>query len=188
MDMGPAPTKTSLDTGHVRLVLAVARMGERDIFGWWRSHGLSTTGGSVLPVILRRTWPLAALQLDVVSAARRHDEALGRLTAIHLFSDQLPFKRQTMEWLVAQKLESRPHELVEFLRGWTPQTATSTLRAWAGPTPATAETIGDGLRLGSLRPDDRYESAHLDALAHDLAAAYLAADCGQLRFPYVDLT
>jgi len=173
---------------QIRLVLGVARMGERDVFGWWRAHGLSDTGGAVLPVILRRTWALAALELDVISAARRHEEALGRPTALHLFSDQLPYKRLALSWLAAQKLEASPDGLVASLRQWTSDTARAGLGAWSGDTAPTAEPVGDGLRVGSVSATDVDDLVRLDALAHELGAGYLASDGNQLRFPYVDLT
>ncbi len=77
-----------------RLVLGVARLGEMDLAGWWSTHGLDHTGRYVLAKAFKRTWRSAALELDLVSAARRHDDALtGRRTALHLFSDELPFRR-----------------------------------------------------------------------------------------------
>ena len=173
---------------QIRLVLGVARLGERDLFGWWRSHGLSTTGGYVLPGIVRRTWPLAALELDVTSAARRHHDVLRRPSALHLFSDQLPFRRLATDWLAGQKLEPRHGALVESLRQWTPEVASAELRTWAGDLPAGAEPIGDGLRLGWVDVGDLDDPARLGALAHQLAAGYLESDQRQLRIPYVDLS
>ncbi|CAN5120858.1 hypothetical protein BH20ACT3_BH20ACT3_10920 [soil metagenome] len=173
---------------QIRLVLGVARLGERDLFGWWRSHGLSTTGGYVLPGILRRTWHCAALELDVASAARRHQDILCRPSALHLFSDQLPYRRLAAGWLAGQKLSRETGELIETLRRWTPDVAAEELRAWAGDVPADAEPVGDGLRLGRVDAADLDDPARLDDLAAQLAAGYLASDDRRLRIPYVDLT
>ncbi|MER3411386.1 MAG: BrxE family protein, partial [Thermoleophilia bacterium] len=46
----------------VRLVLGVARLGESDLFGWWRSRGLGEAGRYVLGGWLPRTWQRAALE------------------------------------------------------------------------------------------------------------------------------
>jgi hypothetical protein len=87
-----------------RLVLGVARLGEQDLTGWWGSHGLDRAGSYVLARSFRRTWRSAALELDIEAAARRHDDATaGRTTALHLFSDELPFRRWATAWLAEQK-------------------------------------------------------------------------------------
>lgn len=187
MDRDTGLTVLGEAVDQVRLVLGVARMGERDLFGWWRSHGLSITGSYVLSNILPRTWALSALELDVVSAARRHDETLRRQSAVHLFSDLLPFKHLTLEWLAGQKLEPQPHELVEALRAWTPATARGELYSWAGEPPPTAERVGEGLCLGSLSAADLEDSAQLDHFTPQLAAGYVASDT-TLLIPYLDLT
>lgn len=77
----------------VRLVLGVARLGELDLRGWWRGHGPDRTGSHVLSGMFRRTWRPAALELDIATATVMHDQLLGRSTALHLFSDALPFRR-----------------------------------------------------------------------------------------------
>ena len=59
----------------VKLVLGVARLGEVDLAGWWGSHGLDRVGRYVLSRSFRRTWQVAALELDILSATRRHNEA-----------------------------------------------------------------------------------------------------------------
>ena len=83
----------------VRLVLGIARLGGNDLRGWWKGHALDRTGQYVLSSMFRRTWRPAALQLDVTAAARMHDELLGRSTALHMFSDSLPFRRWATAWL-----------------------------------------------------------------------------------------
>src|SRR4051812_48918110 len=88
-------TGQDIDTDTVvRLVLGVARLGEADLAGWWSSHGMDRAGRYVLSRSFRRTWRSVALEVDVLSATRRHNDALGnRRTALHLFSDELPFRR-----------------------------------------------------------------------------------------------
>src|SRR5436190_21323638 len=99
----------------IRLVLGIARLGENDLRGWWGGHAIDRTGQYVLSSMFRRTWRPAALQLDVSAAARIHDELLGRSTALHLFSDSVPFRRWTTGWLAEQKTAPHASDLLEIL-------------------------------------------------------------------------
>lgn len=45
------------------------------------------------------------MELSMASARVRHDEALDRKDAVHLFSDELPIYRLVHSWLLEQKLE-----------------------------------------------------------------------------------
>lgn len=170
----------------IRLVLAVARLGETDLHGWARSHGLSSTGEFVLGRLFRRTAPLAALELDVVSASRRHSDALGRASAVHLFSDQLPLKRLAFEWLAEQKLEAEPHDLISELASWDAASARSTLADWAGEPPS-GERLRDGLRLGGVAAEELTDPDRSSQLGRALAAVYPALDGSAPAFPYYDM-
>ncbi|MCZ7537845.1 MAG: BrxE family protein [Acidimicrobiia bacterium] len=87
----------------LRLVLAVARLGEVDLKGWWRSHGVDRSGSFVLRRAFPRSWAAAGLELDLLSATRRHADALSRRsTALHLFSDELPFRHWASAGVVRQ--------------------------------------------------------------------------------------
>jgi hypothetical protein len=170
----------------VRLVLGVARLGEDDLAGWWSTHGLDRSGRYVLSRSFRRTWRSAALELDVEAAARRHQDATsGRRTALHLFSDELPFRRWAMSWLAEQKTAPDVSSLFDELAGWDLGTARATITDWAG-CPPTHEVVGEGLRLGTLT---RAETEDLDTVLHVaglLAASYVSSD-GPFRVPYFDL-
>jgi hypothetical protein len=170
----------------VRLVLGVARAGEADLFGWWRSRGLTEAGEYVLGGALPRTWVLSALEADILSAAARHDEVLGRPTALHLFSDALPAKRWALNWLREHKVEGDPDGLLSQLRAWDRQAARRDLEAWSGVKPAAGELLGQGRRLGTLSGDDLGNAEHVEAALRQLSAAY-ADDSDEMRFPYFDL-
>ena len=172
--------------GIVRLVLGVARLGEADLRGWWSCHGLDRVGSYVLSRSLPRTWRSAALELDILSARRRHDDALsGRASALHLFSDELPFRRWASAWLAEQKTAPAVDELLTELESWDDSAATRRLGEWAGE-PEWGEALGDGLLLGRVaRPDPDDEVAY-SALARRFAAAYRGLD-GTFRAPYFDL-
>jgi hypothetical protein len=72
-----------------RLVLGVARLGERSLRGWWRTYGLDPAGRYVLEELYPPTWRSAALELDISSVTVAHDELLDGPTALHLFSDRV---------------------------------------------------------------------------------------------------
>src|SRR3954452_14549306 len=130
----------------VRLLLGVARLGENDLRGWWQGHALDRTGQYVLSSMFRRTWRPAALQLDIAAAARMHDELLGRSTALHLFSDLLPFRRWTTGWLAEQKTTNVAPDLVANLEALPADQAASTLQAFCGAIePLRGEALGNGL-------------------------------------------
>jgi hypothetical protein len=179
--------ESTISSDVVRLVVGVARLGENDLRGWWSGHALDRTGRYVLSNMFRRTWRPAALELDVAAAASMHNQLLGRSTALHLFSDLLPFRRWTCGWLAEQKTLVEPEPLLDELEGWTGDAATSAIRAWCGGTdPTRGEELGEGLRLGQLADVDLADAAALRNVALMLTAAYV--DQGsQLRPPYFDL-
>ncbi len=171
----------------VRLVLGVARLGENDLRGWWQGHGLDRTGQYVLSDMFRRTWRSAGLQLDIAAAARIHDELLGRSTALHLFSDSLPFRRWATGWLAEQKTADAGHDLLTIFETWTLDQAVSTLRDWCGPVdPAPGESLGSGLLLGRLTSRAMEDPVLLLQTARLLGASYLD-QTGAVRPPYFDL-
>ena len=191
MDVFPAECDVSPDTavtaGVIRLVLGVARLGENDLRGWWKGHAMDRTGQYVLSSMFRRTWRPAALELDVAAATAIHDELLGRATALHLFSDLLPFRRWATSWLAEQKTASHADQLLDTLERWTTDDSVETLRAWSGSAqPRRGEALGDGLLLGRLTATEVADPVALLPTARLLAIAYLD-QTGPLRPPYFDL-
>jgi hypothetical protein len=171
----------------VRLVLGVARLGERDFRGWWRGHALDRTGQYVLSSMFRRTWRPAALQLDVSAAARLHDELLGRATALHLFSDGLPFRRWTLGWLAEQKTADDGRDLLTSLESWNEDQLMSNLGEWCGlMEPRPGEPLGNGILLGQLEARELDEAGMLMTIARYLCRSYLDQP-EDLRPPYFDL-
>lgn len=185
--MIPVPNTTTTTTTTdetIRLVLGVARLGEQGMRGWWRSHGLGKGGQYVLGKTFPRTFRAAALELDIISAAHRHDDLLGRPTALHLFSSTLPFSRWTEAWLAEQKTLP-PDPLFNQLAGWDPGAAVAHLREWAGTDPG-GDQVGNGLLLGQIAPAELADEEAVGAYARLLAAAYLDQSTN-LRPPYFDL-
>lgn len=168
----------------VRLVLGVARLGEADLAGWWNSHGLDRPGSYVLSRSFRRTWRPAALQIDLISAGKRHEDALGgRATALHLFSHDLQCRRWANAWLAEQKTASKPDPLFDELARWRPDSARQALAEWTEGT-QDGEIRGEGLFLGTVTRDAL--QAHSFQIVRSLASAYLSIQ-GPFRAPYLDL-
>jgi hypothetical protein len=171
----------------IRLVLGVARLGENDLRGWWNGHALDRTGQYVLSSMFQRTWRSAALQLDVSAAARMHDELLGRSTALHVFSDGLPFRRWATGWLGEQKTTEGVADLLTTLETWSADEAMSTLRNWSGGIDAPkGESLGNGLLLGRISSADLEDHGVLLQTARLLCVSYFD-QAGALRPPYFDL-
>ncbi len=172
----------------IRLVLGVSRLGELDLRGWWKTHALDRTGSYVLSHAFPRTWRSAALELDVLAASRLHDDVIdrGRRNVVHMYSDDLPFRRWTLAWLSEQKTtEADP--LLDQLARWDAATADFDLAAWAaGSNPPRGERLGTAIRLGSITPAELEDPSVLRELARSLAAAY-AIQTGQLIPPYVEV-
>lgn len=180
-----AVTSDALDA--VRLVLGVARLGEMDMRGWWRAHGLDRTGQYVLSGMFSRTWRAAALELDVAAATRMHEELLGRASALHLFSDLVPFGRWARGWLAEQKTVSEVPDLLTDLEGWSEADAVTALRDWCAPVETnTGESLGSGLLLGRLRGEELEDPEESMRIARQLCAAY-PDQTGTLQVPYFDL-
>jgi hypothetical protein len=180
-----ADTATTMDA--IRLVLGVARLGEKDLRGWWKGHAIDRTGQYVLSSMFRRTWKPVALELDVAAASQMHRELLGRSTAIHLFSDVLPFRRWAIGWLAEQKTAPEPDTIFDTLQSWSSEQSTEVLRSWCGAVDSPrAEPLGDGLFLGKITADELDDPPILYNVGRLLTVAYL--DQGdQLRPPYFDL-
>lgn len=173
----------------VALVLGVARLGEAGLRGWWRAHGLDQSGAYVLSGSFPRTWRCAALELDLASATRRHQELLPRPGALHLFSDGLPFRRLAAAWL-AERKTSGPAPLIDELAGWDTTSGTAALAEWAGPTTnGEVKRLGPALCLGDLTPLAIHHEATLEYACRQLAAAYLEPNGGaDLVPPYFELS
>lgn len=180
-------TDSTTTTDAVKLLLGVARLGENDLRGWWKGHAIDRTGEYVLSNMFPRTWRPAALELDVAAASRIHEDLLGRSTALHLFSDLLPFRRWTIGWLAEQKTAAEADPLLGVLQVWSAQESRDTLRAWCGGLVQTqGEPLGDGLFLGRITSLEIADPETLQHTARILAAAYLD-QTGPLRPPYFDL-
>ena len=132
--------------------------------------------GSAFP----NTWMATGVELAMESARVRKGQLLGRTTAVHVFSDYLPFHRLLRNWLIERKLEGDPTPL-EWLREASVEDLRSKL-----PPPVSGERRGDGLYLGDLRRSLLDDESATSAVLEDLAGALAGMD-QEFTAPYVDL-
>ncbi len=161
-------------------VLATVRLGDLDHYGWWQSHGLDETGSFVLRRSFKRTWAATAMELSMVSARARHDEALQRSDAVHLFSDELPLYRLVESWLLEQKLDDDMSVFEPY------QLATTEELLGGLPDRSGGERRGGGLFLGSATRSDLDDDQRAIQIVDDLLGGYRSTE-GEFIAPYVDL-
>ncbi len=177
----------SSDEAIIWLTLGVARLGEANLLGWWRSRGLTQAGQYVLGESLPISWELSALEGDVSCATLRHDEVLARPTALHLFSDALPARHLALAWLREAKAEGRRDDTVARFRAWTVHEARRDIVEWAALNAPAGEVLGPGRRLGAVRSLDLKDPRRVGLIVRQLAAAYADQDT-DIKFPYFDLS
>lgn len=172
-----SPTITHL---QIETLLAVIRLGDADRLGWWRSHSVDETGEYVLTQAFPNTWMATAVELAMESARILHNMALDRQTAIHLFSDYLPFHRELRTWLIQQKLDKDFESLA-----WLPDASVEELRSRLDP-PVAGEQRGDGIYLGDIPQESLGDHGALQGYLTRLASVYAGLD-DRFAAPYMDL-
>lgn len=174
------------ETDSVCLVVAVARLGEADLSGWWRSHGLDGVGEYVLSSLFPRTAIVAGAELAILSAAKRHSDALpDRDDVVHLFGEPLPAFAESLAWLAELKTGG-DQSFLHQLRGWA-----STDQGHEGLAELTGEAspgerISNTLRLGTVSAETIADAEQAQTIARALAAAYVGQG-PELTVPYYDL-
>lgn len=173
------------DTELRYLPVIVSRLGDTDMRGWWRSHGMDATGEYVLADLFPKTWEVAGAEISVLSAAKRHHDVLPqRRNVVHLFGEPFPAFREATAWLAELKTGGSG-ALLGALRSLTATDAKSELTALLGESPS-GERIGDTIRLGALSSDALADRRSLETAGRALAAAYVAQE-SNLCVPYFDL-
>lgn len=165
---------------QIETLLAVVRLGDADRLGWWRSHSVDETGEYVLAQAFPNTWMATAVELAMESARIRHNMALERHTAIHLFSDYLPFHRELTAWLIQQKLDKDFESL-----SWLPDASIEELRSRL-ETPVAGEQRGDVIYLGEITQGSLGDRDALQGYLTRLSSAYADLD-DRFAAPYMDL-
>jgi hypothetical protein len=188
MGFGTSETRVPIASDRAaQLVVAVARLGEADLAGWWRSHGLDGVGEYLLPDLFPRTATIAGAELAVLSAAKRHVDALpNRDDVVHLFGEPFPAFAGALAWLAELKTGG-DQSFLDDLRTWgSTDAAHEAVRGLTGDAPP-SERLGATLRLGTLPRDALDDTEQVEDLARSLAAAYVGQR-QDLAVPYFDLT
>lgn len=157
----------------VASTIRVARLGEADLRNWWGSHSFGTAGRVVLKQRLPRTWRMAAVELDLASAVNRHNDAIDRPNAVHLFSDRWPVRRWTAAWVAEQKTEDEPSEIFEQLETATLGVIEDRLRADRQPR---VEALDGVLRVGTIERTSLGDPVAVADAVRTLAAAYVGRE------------
>ena len=157
-----------------RLLLGVARLGDRDLYGWWRSSAMDRdVGRFVLGNAFPRTGRIVAAELLVMSASRRHDQVIDRRNAVHLFSERLGFLQWTRAWLAEQKT-GEVSELIAELEGWTSVTeAAERIAQWASSEMPRGEDAVGAVSIGRVSSAVLNDPSSALVIARKLAAGYV---------------
>jgi hypothetical protein len=169
-----------------RLLLGVARLGDRDLHGWWRSSAMDTdVGGFVLGNAFPRTGRIVAAELLILSASRRHAQVIDRRNAVHLFSERLGFLQWTRAWLSEQKT-GEINQLIAELEGWTSATeAAEQIANWASSEFPKGEDAGGGFSVGRVPSAVLNDPFSALVIARKLAAGY--AQSADFRPPFFNV-
>ena len=157
----------------VASAIRVARLGEADMRNWWGSRSFGAAGRVVLKQRLPRTWRMAAVELDLASAVNRHNEAIDRPNAVHLFSDRWPVRRWTSAWVAEQKTEDEPSAIFEQLETATLDTIEDRLRADKKPR---FKALGGALRVGTIERSLLGDPVVVADAVRTLAASYVGLE------------
>ena len=124
---------------------------------------------------------MAAVELDILSAANRNNEVINRRTAVHLFSDNWPVRRWASAWVSEQKTADPADELFEWLETASMDDVIGRLQ----PSRKTLDITANAVRLGSVSSADLHDPEALEPKAALLASAYTALDT--FAVPYLEV-
>lgn len=116
---------------------------------------------------------MAAVELDLASAVNRHNDAIDRPNAVHLFSDRWPVRRWTAAWVAEQKTEDEPSEIFELLETATLDAIEDHLRTDKKPR---VEALGGVLRAGTIERMSLEDPVAVAGAVRALAAAYVGLE------------
>ena len=116
---------------------------------------------------------MAAVELDLASAANRHNDAIDRPNAVHLFSDRWPVRRWAAAWVAEQKTSEEPSEIFELLETATIDAIEIRLRA---ERKSKVVSLGGALRVGTIERTLLEDPVSVAEAVRALAAAYVGLE------------
>ena len=90
----------------LRYRLAIARLGERDLFHWWESSALTEEGRYALARLFRQTAMWAAIQLAMEAARARHEALVPPGARITLFDLGRDIEDSFDTWISRSRTEN----------------------------------------------------------------------------------
>jgi hypothetical protein len=193
--MSPVQAEGTASHGHEvhidRLLLArlwIARLGESDVQGWWRTSSLlGAEGAFVGPRVLPLTHGAARARIVFAVAAHACTERYPDPKASHLF--RLDARTEDgVDGLLVRKLEDRAfwQTTLKALEGVTPQVGPKDALLKAGIITEEDVRYASQLKLG---PDGRSlpvaVARSADETVRRLAAGFLRSSKGELAVPYL---
>lgn len=83
----------------------IARLGEKDLFGWWDSETLTSAGRVVLSRLFPKTGTYAGIELSIEAARLTHVALLSELKAVSLFGLTQLFEKNIASYLYQCKMK-----------------------------------------------------------------------------------
>ena len=183
--MAVSVTVNEIAREGAEVLLGVARLGDGGARGWWRSSAMdSEVGGFILGNAFPRTARVAGAELALLSATRRHRQVLERPSAIHLFSDHLPFRQWTAAWLAEQKT-GPVNPLLALLEAFDAAAASVWLGERVGSRSEKGSAVPGALDLGRVSAAELAKPEDALQIARRLAVHYL--EMNTFEPPYLNL-
>ena len=172
----------------LRYRLAIARVGERDLFHWWESNALSGEGSYALGRLFRQTSRWAAIQLAIEAAHARHEVLVPCGSRITLFDLGHEIEFAFDDWLSRCRTENGTQ-----MPGLPPipEAARSSVRHALDCfelrlEETTPKTVGDRtIDVAHIDPQELHQNTC--SVVAKLTAAYCRSERGKLLAPYMTL-
>jgi hypothetical protein len=168
--------------------LAVARIGERDLFHWWDSNALSEEGQFALRRLFRQSSMWVGIDLALEAARLRHESLVPPRAGVTLFNLGPEIEGSFSSWIIRTKAEVQV-EVVKI--PIVPDTArASVAQAFYAMNVPIGEAKPGNLRdraidVGQIARDDL--QADTLRIVHILLAAYVNSGKTKFIAPYATL-
>ncbi|MBZ5596033.1 MAG: BrxE family protein [Acidobacteriia bacterium] len=172
----------------LRYRLAIARLGERDLFHWWESSALTEEGRYALGRLFRHTSFWTAIHLAMEAARARHEAVVPAGARVTLFNLGDEIEQLFDVWL-SERESANGTEILEIpavpegSRGSVREALAALQMPIEEPRP---KTLGDrAIQVADVRQEElRSNTLHMVRL---LLATYTRSDRERLLAPYITL-